>query len=115
MGDQKTISVETLQLATTETTAGTSAKTVSSDTALYLEVCINITDATDTLVLILETSIDGVNFATQVEITGITTTGVQTMAIGRDDFALGTVARVRWTVSGASPSFDFDIKLGRRE
>ena len=115
MGNQKTISVETLQVATTETSAGTSAKTVSSDTALYLEVWINITAANDTLVLIFETSIDGVNFAPQVTLTGITTTGVKTMAIGRDDFALGTVARVRWTVSGASPSFDFDIKLGRRE
>lgn len=115
MGNQKTISVEILQLATTETTAGTSANSASSETALYLEAWINITAANDTLVLILETSIDGVNFAPQVTITGITTTGVETMAIGRDDFALGKFARVRWTVSGASPSFDFDIKLGRRE
>ena len=113
-----TLSVESLQDPTTEIDDGNGEEIRSSETATSLEMWANLTAVSgggDTIEFILEASLDGVIFTEIARTAAITAISQVVLAVSRVDDALGRFVRARWEVSGAPVSFDFDIKLGRRE
>ena len=113
-----TVQEEILQPTTTETADGTGVLKPSTQTARVIEVWLNVTNVSGTtpsLELVLETSIDGVNFEEEKRISAVTTTGIFKMVLNRADQALGKKARVRWEITGTTPSFTFEVRMIRME
>ena len=119
MGKFLTLSVESLQDATTETADGDGAEVRSSRTATSLEMWVNVTAVSGVSAsaeFVLESSLDGIIFTEIGRTAAITAVGQAAFAVSRVDDALGVVVRARWEIAvTTTPSFDFDIKLGRRE
>ena len=112
--NQRHVSVEVLQISTTEATSGTAAEDRDSSTAESLELWVDVTAETSMdFDFIIETSIDGTNFVVQQTISNVTAVGAQAIAISRVDDPLGKTVRARWVRTGGSATFS--ISLVRRE
>ena len=114
MTDQFQEQLDILKATSQESGNATGALRVSTITARAMEIWLLVTAvASGTLILIIETSIDGVNYVEQDRIAAVTTVASFTAVINRADEALGTDMRVRWEVSGGT--IDFEVKAGRME
>lgn len=113
------ISVDTLQATTAETLSGNASVTRLSNTAKALEIWADVTAVSGggaSADFILEARIKAAgSFAEIGRISGVTATGVYSAASNRYDDALGKEVRGRWEISGVTPSFTFDLLLGRME
>lgn len=94
------------------TTTGTSAAVLGADTGDVLSLQVNVSAAsgtTPTLLLSVEWSIDGTNWATldgaAETFTSITTTAnrIKTFPVKAPNY------RVVWTIGGTTPSFTFSV------
>lgn len=118
MHEFRTLSVEPLQVSTTETADGDGAEVRNSETATSLEMWVDITAASGsspTAEFVLESSLDGILFTEIARTSVVVGVSQVNVAVSRVDDALGRKVRARWEIGGGTPSFTFDIKLGRRE
>ena len=110
---QREVLEDILEASSSKTTNATSTKTVNIRAARFLEVWLRVTaksGTAPTLILNIETSIDGTNFVTIASIPGITAEGVSPISLSRQDFTLGTTLRVSWVLAGGTPNFTFEVK-----
>lgn len=103
--------------------AATTTNTVSGNTAdlavaQYSEICVDVTVAnvlgtSPTLQFKVDRKMaDGVNYVTIASGTSITAAGSYGFSVGtgmQNNQSLGQIIRIRWSMGGTSPSFDFDI------
>lgn len=107
-----------IKASTAETAGGTGTIELDSKTARALEIWALVTVVSGTvpvLVVIVETSIDGLTFTEQTRISSIQAVGAFSVPLNRADHALGKKIRVKWEITGTTPSFTFSVVMGRME
>lgn len=120
-GNMKTIATSavraTVQASGAQTVGGSSAAAVVGNFREYL-LLVNVTavsgTASPTLTLFVDTSSDGGTTWFQIATaTAITATGTSVIALGAGSSAtpvlFGDTIRLRWTISGTTPSFTFSV------
>ena len=112
--DSFTMQGDVFQSSATKTSSGNSENALSSKSARTMEVWVNITALTGTIIFSFDTSEDGTNYVSQKVSATISSTGRITFVLNRADHALGKAMRVSWTLSGGG-SVTMDIKGLRME
>lgn len=121
-GNQFTIQDVPIKASTVETATGTMVDVPpSSETARAIEIWLDVTAAsgtTPTLDVIVEATIfdrDTGPYVQQAIFSGITAVATQSLALNRADNTLGKFVRIRWVIGGTTPSFTFQVRMGRME
>ena len=110
-----------LEDSRTETGNGTGAGRVNVQSTRALEVWVIVTATSGTgqsMNMLVESSpdeADDTTFKEQIRISAINAVGAFSVPINRADHALGLRARVKWEISGTTPSFTFKVVVGRME
>lgn len=116
---QFTVQKDTLQSVTTETGDANGEFARKTKTARTTEVWLNVSAVSGTapnLELIIETSLEeNANFVEQDRIAAVGAAGNFSAVINRADDAMGLFVRVRWIITGTTPSFTFKVEMIRME
>ncbi len=119
-GNQFQVDVLTLHPSQAETADGNGDNIQNSESARAISVFVDVTvvsGTTPSMDVIVETSIEGDAgpFVEQDRISAIIATGAFTATINRADDALGIRIRIRFVITGTTPSFTFEAKMERME
>ncbi len=102
-----------------ETPVASAARTASGDSGIFTgygpakQMIVQLNSAagtgtTPSMTVIVEDSVDGTNWSAIQTFTAVTTTA--SVQVARITSAFANRLRVRWTITGTTPSFTFDVR-----
>lgn len=108
------MSIATLVASTTQTASADSGPLLGFDDVATLRVQLAVSAAAGTspsMTVVVEDTLDGTNWNTLATFTAVTAVGAQVLNIAAP---FADQLRVRWTVTGTTPTFTFSVLASYR-